>query len=705
MTRTRIAPFFLSLPLTLVFSCEVAGQCGVPVDPVAGPATGVGGRYLGPSDITPGSARRPTAGGPGTAAPGAGNRPAAPNTGGPIGATPAAAVAGPSTGGPGSKPGMRPRPSGPTTGRGLAIGEDFTRWRYWWEFNKYPFLDLKAAVNASESVTDSDEFFMGAGKVSSLDSLSPTEAMIQTLIMPRLRQTLSSTSQADIVSACMLALAKIGQDHEEFEILDLFRARLQHHNLRVRKSAVAAMGISQLPAAIDNLSDLVADNARGRRLVGRSEVDDHCRSFAAYSLGLIAYGNQDLNVKRRCLSALKLGFKDPGVSTHNLRIALINGLGLIRPNIEIPQHSSLLSGTLQVLENYYRLDLSQTEQVYQSHVPTAISKLLDGNEDRGLSGHYRDLFLAELRGKLGKRRNHNSLVQSAAIALGYLARPYADKSSPDAAVSLALQEYADKGKDRQARNYALMAIGQIGGELNRAALLSTLENGNKSMEKPWAAMALGVGAFNRFESAPLSLGDPAVGRALHRWIKKTKNPDSKGAMAIALGLAGYGEAADTLRELLASHQNQDELAGYLCISLALLKDAESIELIRETMTTSVRRPERLRQSAMALGKLGDKTDSLLLRDMLTTGSLNLAKMSAVSTALGFIGDRRSIEPLLALLMDQSLPNMSRAFAAVALGGIADKELLPWNSKISERINYRAVVETVINGDYGILDII
>lgn len=58
-----------------------------------------------------------------------------------------------------------------------------------------------------------------------------------------------------------------------------------------------------------------------------------------------------------------------------------------------------------------------------------------------------------------------------------------------------------------------------------------------------------------------------------------------------------------------------------------------------------------------------------------------------------------------MLFNESLGELSRAFAAVALGGVADKEDLPWNSKLSCNINYRAAVETLTDKSAGILDIL
>ena len=52
-------------------------------------------------------------------------------------------------------------------------------------------------------------------------------------------------------------------------------------------------------------------------------------------------------------------------------------------------------------------------------------------------------------------------------------------------------------------------------------------------------------------------------------------------------------------------------------------------------------------------------------------------------------------------------DMIGGFAAVALGIVADKEPLPWNSKISININYRANTQTLTDSEQGtgILDIL
>ena len=66
----------------------------------------------------------------------------------------------------------------------------------------------------------------------------------------------------------------------------------------------------------------------------------------------------------------------------------------------------------------------------------------------------------------------------------------------------------------------------------------------------------------------------------------------------------------------------------------------------------------------------------------------------------------SVDPLVEMLQSEDLTDKARAFAAVALCVVADKEDLPWNSKISVDINYRANTTSLTSPEgTGILDIL
>ena len=282
------------------------------------------------------------------------------------------------------------------------------------------------------------------------------------------------------------------------------------------------------------------------------------------------------------------------------------------------------------------------------------------------------------------------------------------KANPDVKYNKLLLDSFHDSKDAQTRYFSILALGQIGGELNRTTLLKEFDK-SKSLEKPWCSLALGVYSFFKYDEQKKSTGsiepEELIGETLYDALKSEKQPNLLASLAIGLGLTQYGDAADKMREMMLRTVAQEDLAGYLCIGLALMNDGASKDDIRQVVKTSTRRPDLLKQAAIALGKLGDKQVADDLQELMKEGGSNLAKLSAISSALGFIGDQRSIDPLKNMLEDTKLNQLSRAFAAVALGGIADKEMLPWNSKIAVNSNYRASVETLTNKTSGILDIL
>jgi HEAT repeat protein len=663
---------------------------------VMGHAYAHGGTYRGPGDVVPpnpgggGAPKTPGPGGPSTPGPGG------PSTPGPSGpSTPG--PSGPSTGGPGG-----PAARGPSTGpRGLTLEADLTGWQFWWEFNKDPFIRLKEAIQTGGPTTGGDIIYVGESKrAESKDVLRPSAAEKKE-ILPALKRAMDGTDNRDITSSCMVAMAKIGMDHETFEIVPIFKERLKSKDQEIRETAALAMGISQMEASVDSLLvPLVKDAQAGRSLVDRSEVDARTRSFAAYALGLVAWANPKVETKRKCFETLKGILDDEKISDRNVRVAAINGIRLIRPDpAKGEEEQKLLNECLATLTGYYEKKLGQGEQLIQSHVPPAIAQLLGRSKE---NGKYKDMFAAELTGEVKRADN---IYQSAVLALGQMCLS-GEEVKEEGKYSKLIQKYFEAGKDPQARNFCLIALAMIGGEDNRNFLLTALDKGKQASEKPWAAVSLGVYAFNKNQAGGANAAtDPSILSALRAAFNEARNPETIGAMAIGLGLAKGVDAQNEMLEKLSKMKHQDELAGYLCVGLALMGAQSSLEDIRNIVRTSVRRPELLKHAAIALGKLGDKDVTNILQQHLAEDDQNLGKLSAIASALGFIGDRRSIEPLKKMLFDESLTPLSRAFAAVALGGVADKEMLPWNSKIAVGMNYRASVETLTNRSSGILDIL
>ncbi|MFO1051993.1 MAG: hypothetical protein U1F36_07245 [Planctomycetota bacterium] len=672
-----------------------------------------GGQYRGPGDTVP-----PNPGNRGGRTPGP-SGPGSPHPGSPM--TPGPANPGtPGPGGPGTGGAGGPGPvGGPTTGS-MDIPDDLNRWEFWWEFNKDPFLKLKEAIHSGEVVSGDDEFYLGSGTQRlARDSLEPTESQILTTILPKLATALDATEQNDIVSSCMVAMAKVGKNTDQINILDAFRRRLRDRNQEVRETAAIAMGISQMTEAIPDLVELAKDSTAGRKLCARDSVDYRTRSFAIYGLGLIAHATADHSIKSSVFGTLRGILDHEDAPERDIRVAAISAISLIAPNPANEAGRSLLDAALTALDDYWSKDLGPTRQLVQSHVPPAVARLyeafrvdpglLDPHFTERLDG-FRRSWLAEVQGNAKNRRSSDDIVRSSIIALGRTSRPVELKQAEprlDMSIAKELETFATNGSDEQARYFALMALAQMGGSEARSFLLDVLRTGKKALERPWAAISLGVLEFrNREARGDAWQPDELLGRELLKQLE-VKNPGTRGALAIALGLARYEPAAPALRDMLDREKNQDELPGYICIGLALMADRKAIAPIMDLVQSSARRGDRLRQAAIALGKLGDKHAANSLLKMLDDdGSQpDLAKMSAIAAALGFIGDTSSVDPLVDMLFDKRLTDLSRAFAAVALGGIADKELLPWNSKLAVNMNYRAAVETLTNQSVGVLDIL
>jgi hypothetical protein len=354
----------------------------------------------------------------------------------------------------------------------------------------------------------------------------------------------------------------------------------------------------------------------------------------------------------------------------------------------------LLWQALPVLMDFYKKDLGRGAQVVQAHVPVAVGRLL-GRGDSLEQAKYRKLFTSELT---RKKRRSNEIVQSAVIALGLLSTPD-HKTACDE-----LYRYYQNGRNQQARYFSLIAMGEIGGDENRTRLLRTLHKGKKALERPWAAIALGLMTY-RARLADGGKVDETVGRALERQLVSVKNKGAVGAFAVALGLSGFTDATPRMRKLLEENRNHDELAGFLCVGLALAGDQRAVDQIRAVMHRSVRRPMLLRQSAIALGRLHDKLATRYLIEMIQGENKNMARMAAVAGALQFVGDRVTVDTLLKRIHDDELTKLSRAFVAAALGGIADPMLLPFSARYAMDCNYRAAVSTFTDQATGILDLL
>jgi len=588
---------------------------------------------------------------------------------------------------------------------GVPIEVDHGTWDYWWEFNKNAFLRLRDVTAVTVAQTGSDDFYLGATRrVEAKDSLRPSTEQLVGVVLPALKQALDATGNRDITTACLVAMAKVGSDHPDFQLLDVFAPRLRDADQEVRETAALAIGIAGLgdDRSLALLEGLVLANSVGRAARG-GDVEIRTRAFAAYALGLTARRSDKVARKSRAFAVLRQVVEDRRLADRNLKVAAITAIGLLDPSPRDYRSVRLCEEAVAVLEAYYRLDLGAGDQLIQAHCPTAIARLIGRDHPR--SGYFKQLFTADLDNTNGSRRGANTIAQSCALALGQLALPFDGPDSVDRECSRVLLEAARSHVDAPTRNFALIALAQIGGAENRTALLCEFDRGSKVMRRPWCALALGVQAFLAGERRLLEGPDALVGSTLHDALLQAKEPGLTAALGIGLGLCRAQDAAATMRDRMCGGIAKEKMAGYLSIGLALMDDAASVETIQAVVRQAERRPDLLVQAAIALGRLGDIHVAEDLVARMTSGEPNLTRLAAISSALGYIGDSRTVAPLIQVLLDPSAGSLPRAFAAAALGGIADRQPLPWNTPIGANVNYRATVDTLTNQTTGVLDIL
>jgi HEAT repeat protein len=677
-------------------------------------SVGHGGTYRGPGDTVPPGGGGGGGGGTGPTGPG----PSGPSTGGP---------AGPSTGGPGGggpSTGGGGAPKGPSTGGG-GSGTDLTTWEYWWGFNKDPYLNLKAAIYAGVT-TGSEDFFGGQGSSKQpKNALKPSEQSIREKVVPALKEALLKERANDIVTGALIALGKIGDVKNEdgsSEFEPILAGFLGDPNQEIAETSAVALGILANEASVPKLKDLALDTPAGRKAAGTgsSEVKYRTRAFATYGLGLIGYRTSKNEVRQevaRTLIAL-LGQKDS--AQKDIKVAAMIALGLVPVDVD---HSETADSKSNDYSASRQSEIKFVKKFYQStgehylvraHAPVTLSRLLRPAAGGDAPPEMREDIARMLLDGIAAHTTEKQpeVLQSCVLALGQIGT--ADKSKIDTEIRTALKHLVDGNADQQVKNFSLIAMAQVGGrgkgedceagrkEARSHILTQLTKSGGSTSLRPWAGLSIGV-----MERALKDAGEQQSGDAkevLHNALKDAKSPDQVGAYAIGVGIAQDMEAKTILKAKLAEIADTNA-RGYVCLGIGLIDDREQIKEIQTIVKESRYKPELLRQAAIALGLMGDKDLVPELCDYLKEAKA-LAAQAALASALGFIGDARSIDPLVKMLQQKEhITDTARGFAAVALGIVADKELLPWNSKVSTNLNYRASVTTLTGEGLGLLDIL
>lgn len=664
-----------------------------------------GGTYRGPGDTVPAGGGGGGGGGASPTGPGA----SGPSTGGPAGpSTPSPSGGGVPTSGPSG------RPAAPSTGGNT--GPDLTTWDFWWGFNKDQYLNLKAAIYTG-IITGSDDFFLGQGtKNQARNQLKPSEEAIRGKIVPALKAALESERSNDIVTGALIALAKIGDVKTEggaSEFEPLLAKFLSDSNQEIAETASAALGILANDASVKVLSDLALDKPEGRKLVGNKEVNFRSRAFACYGLGLIGYRTASNQVRQDIAGILIDLLEKPESSTRDVKVAALVSLGLVPIDVDKSEspgsqqnYSSSRQTQIKYVEKFFKDE--NNNYLTRAHAPTTLARLLKEGPPEMKEGVAK-LLLAAIANQSKER---DEVQQSCVLALGQVGD--SDKDKIDVEIRVSLKRIAEDG-DQQSRNFAMIALGQVGGRVGegeeaekgvkecRDDLLTFLTKG-KNHIRPWAGLGIGVMERSILDNSQSGFTPSGQSKdALRSTLKDASSPSHMGAYSIAIGIAKDTESKEILLDKLKNAPG-DEAKGNVAVAIGLIDARDAIKEIQAIVRESKYKPDLLKQAAIGLGLLGDKDLVPELVKMLEEAK-GYSSQAAIASALGFIGDSRSIDPLVEMLKRKDITDSARGFAAVALGIVADKESLPWNSKISTNINYRANTTTLTGEATGILDIL
>lgn len=573
---------------------------------------------------------------------------------------------GPGTPGPAAPGGGGPPVGGPVTGGGgfkKRVAPSYTDWPTWWRMNKHPYLNLRARLGSLSGVTGIGRDGVDVDPANAA-STRPSFAELEDGTIPVLRRLLNE-DDADIVDSAVLALARVTPaDRADVVRPDIEKALTNEHR-SVKQSAILALGVLGSRDAAPLLLEIVHDTKAGRQaLAVKQEIDEVHRAFAAVALGYLSAPEAVLPIRELADEA--------DDSDLDLRAGSILALGLFGQG-QYDIVPFLLDG----------LKDKRLPELVQAQIPIAIARL--GDAARPL--------VTELL-KLAKgRKTRNMVRQSCVVALGRIAAP------EDVEVVSALSDLAEKANDEPTRNFAFIALGEIGAraaadgrheELVREITRTTLSNVVRPKKKsnlPWAATASALVARSLPEGHELR---ETIAERLYSAWTKTRNPDRRAALAIGLGLTEARTFGDPLLRELKSSKNREQ-NGNLAEALGLMRHEASRPVLKKHLQGERDTDYRV-QLATGLGLMGDVEVSRMLADEMSDAK-TLAATSSIAKALGNVGDRTAVLPLLKLAQDRSRPGLARGFACVAIGLIGEKTPLPWNTRVTAGSNYLAAFYT------------
>jgi len=598
-------------------------------------------------------------------------------------------------------------PSPPTRGDDTSGQGDDAAWSRWWDFNRDAYLELKNAVagrdlNEAREGPDDPAFLFARGRVGGRRAdLRPDSAVIHGTVVPALLAALEGQRDVDLVTALLMALAKIGDlPGDEHDVIGALRGWLKSSNGEIQETAALALGILGDSDAAPLLVALALDEPEGRVAIGGGHVPVRTQAFATYGLGLIGNASKRTTERRFVVHHLvRILEREVGAARPDIGTAAVLSLGLVpvddgvipeADKREPERPAASRQATIAYLTN--RLTDERFARGVRALIPVALVRLEQGATPSMKSAITESLVPLVRDDKAAEFE----VRQGSLHALGLLGDD--DEDVSDQRIRAALEFTLAEG-DRVARNLALIALGRVVGRKGtephgtarvtaRARLAELLVRG-QSAQRPWAALALGL--LERSCVAEGAAPSEGLRLALRERLASTGSPSERGALVTALGLVGDLEAGlDVMRWL---DTGDFALRSQAAISLGLMGYTPAIPRLMSLVQTGERHPGIVRDAAIALALLRHKPVIPALvqlgaetRDMYVRGS--------VARALAFVGDASAVEPMLRLLQGRRSSETARTFAGIVLGVVCDKEAFPWNAKLAQDLGWSELPPTL-----------
>ncbi len=535
---------------------------------------------------------------------------------------------------------IRPTPPRDRIRRHLHRGDPFLDWDYWWDHNQLRFIcrELTCAPGSTEAIR-SRPFRDPSNRPEILAALSLA-----------LRDEYYDTR-----AAAVIAYGKVA-DPADPEALAMLRRFLGDEDKIVQESTCLGLGILGNKAAVPDLLEIAKNTPKGRKLVGTdtSDVPTRTRSFASVAIGLIGaregFVGDEANVLNELADLAK-------IDAAHIDIQMGPAIAL-----QLVKSEKVAQDILAIYKD------TKAKRHVRAHLAVALGKI-------GYRAAIQDL-------RAGLRDKETYVNYGSAISLGLLA------NKEDKDIIKELVNYGKRAPNLGTKNFAIMALGEIGDESGRATLMEFVKGGQLA-EKTFAALGLGVMGTKNPSTSEES------GQLILESYKAAKNDPERSAFAIGLGILGHRSAAPTLREDLQRDSGSNKKRGYLCLALGLLGDLESRPILEELVARNTDWELR-QQAAIGLGLIRDERSLRVLEQVILKPMNGAGLMGAAAMAIGNLSPAL-VMPILSNIIenrDRAFYDSSRAYATAALGILGDKDDFPVLDRIRENTNYLASSEAL-----------